>query len=286
MFGRRCFVHQVTAVVMTVVMAGCRPGAEPTAGSSVPGPLVGAPVRVVVTTPLLAEIVKRVGLGGVELDVLVPTGESPTGLQRTGPVESRLVASELAVVLGLGQEEVLAPSLARAVDAGVVVCELGPILPSAQLLEVPGEPGRIDPHVWLDPALWLLAIAPIEEALCRLRPEWAGEFRKQAHAGRFELDEMARVLRRRAQTMLPPDPKPVRSSRPGLRYLARAAGVELVLDPSAVGASTERPELAALALDVLRPTGTKVVANAMEYDLGTVDGLRGYALDLMLEWQN
>ena len=59
-----------------------------------------------------------------------------------------------------------------------------------------------------------------------------------------------------------------------------------MLDPSAVGASTERPELAALALDVLRPTGTKVVANAMEYDLGTVDGLRGYALDLMLEWQN
>ena len=193
-------MHQVTAVVMTVVMAGCRRGAEPTAGSSVPGPLVGAPVRVVVTTPLLAEIVKRVGLGGVEIDVLVPTGESPAGLQRTGPVESRLVASELAVVLGLGQEEVLAPSLARAVDAGVVVCELGPILPSAQLLEVPGEPGRIDPHVWLDPALWLLAIAPIEEALCRLRPEWAGEFRKQAHAGRFELDEMARVLRRRAQT--------------------------------------------------------------------------------------
>ena len=90
-------MHQVTAVVMTVVMAGCRRGAEPTAGSSVPGPLVGAPVRVVVTTPLLAEIVKRVGLGGVEIDVLVPAGESPAGLQRTGPVESRLVAAELAV---------------------------------------------------------------------------------------------------------------------------------------------------------------------------------------------
>ena len=94
------------------------------------------------------------------------------------------------------------------------------------------------------------------------------------------------MLHRRAQTMLPPDPPPVRSSRPGLRYLARAAGVELVLDPSAVGASTERPELAALALDILRPPGTKVVANALEHDLGTVDGLRGYALDLMLEWQN
>jgi|GEM_PF-2630946 len=236
------------------------------------------PVRVVASTPMVAELVRRVGAEAVEVEVLVPAGEAPSSLRRTGPVEARLITAELAVILGLGQEEVIAPSLARAVEAGTVVCELGAGLSREELFMLPDDPERVDPHIWLDPGLWMQATRPIEESLSALRPVWAGEFRKRAHAVRFELEEAGRLLRRNAQTTLTLDPRPLRTSRAELRYLARAAGVALKVDPSAAS----KDDLETVAFDVLRPPGTKVVANVREHDLGTVEGLRDYTLDLML----
>ncbi len=233
------------------------------------------------STSLVAELVRRVGGDAVEVDSLIGIDLAPNTLERTGPVESLLVASDLVVVLGLGQEAVLADSLARALEEGVHVCELATGLPPDLLLPRIDDPDQSDPQVWLDPLVWKEATRPIEEALIKLRPLAAERWRRSAHAVRFELDETARLMKQLADTGLPIGPEPIRTAQPGLRYLARVAGLELEV----VDAATLRPpdELDTLPLDLLRAPGIMAVATVHEHDLGTVEGLRAYALDLMLK---
>lgn len=238
-------------------------------------------MRVVASTPMVGELVRRVGGGGVEVEELVPVGAGQSTLERTGPNESRMVAADLVVVLGFGQEAVLAPSLARAVEEGAVVCELGAGIPKEKLLPRVDDPLLSDPHIWLDPRTWLEATRPIEEALASLRPVWASELRSRAHAVRFDLEESAQAIERLAQSGLPTDPTPLRTSQPGLRYLARLAGVALEVVPASDQASG-KDELETLPLDLLRAPGVKAVGTLREHDLGTVEGLRAHALDLLL----
>jgi manganese/zinc/iron transport system substrate-binding protein len=238
-------------------------------------------VRVVASTPIVAELVREVGGGGVEVVVVVPVDQPISSLERTGPVESELIAADLVVLLGFGQEAVLAPSLARAVEAGAVVCELASGVSKEMIFSQPDDPAQVDPHIWLDPRVWSQAVRPIEDALAGLRPEWAAEWRNRAHAARFDLEETAAAIEHLARAGLPPEAPACRTTKAGLRYLARAAGVplELVTDPAGL---PRHDELDKLPLDRLRAPGTKAVSGMHEHDLGTVDGLRAYALNLLL----
>lgn len=240
------------------------------------------PVRVVASTPMVAELVRRVGGGGVEVEVLVPVEARLSTLERTGPNESRLVAADLVVVLGFGQEDVLAPSLVRAREEGAVVCELAEGVPKEKLFPRVDDPAQSDPHIWLDPGIWMEATRPIEEALVALRPVWGAELRSRAHAARFDLGETGQAIERLAHSGLPTDPTPVRTRQAGLRYLARLAGVSLEVVGDTEGAP-RKDELETLPLDMLRAPGFKAVGMLREHDLGTVEGLRAHALDLLLK---
>ena len=280
MFTRRSASRLLLGAALVGLPTGCRraPDEAASAPAARPQPRL---VRVVASTPVVAELVREVGGGGVEVVVLLPVDQPMASLERTGPVESELIGADLVVLLGFGQEAVLAPSVARAAEAGAVVCELASGVPKETLFSLPDDPERVDPHIWLDPRTWREAVRPIEDALAGLRPEWAADWRSRAHAVRFDLEETAAAIERLAGAGLPPDAPASRTTQPGLRYLARAAGVplELVTDP----AGMPRPdELEKLPLDRLRAPGTKAVSGMHEHDLSTLDGLRRYALDLLL----
>jgi ABC-type Zn uptake system ZnuABC Zn-binding protein ZnuA len=264
--------------------AGDRPDRFQTA------PPVARPLRAVVSTAIVAELVRDVGGDGVEVVVLLPAGEPMGALERTGPVEMELMLADLVVVLGFGQEAVLAPSLARAAEAGAVICELAAGVPEDLLLARPEDPAQPDPHVWLDPRTWREAIGPIEDALTRLRPEAEAEWRRRAHLARFHLDESSLALERVARDGLPPEAGATWTRQSGLRYLARAAGVPLrpAVDPAVdpdqalTEAVVKDDDLERLPLDCLQVPGQSVISGMQEYDLATLDGLRGHALDLLL----
>lgn len=261
--------------------SGCRPaihreGRRPAAP---PPPL--RPLRVVASTAMVADLVRDVGGEGVEVVVLLPHGEPAASLERTGPGETEMVLADLVVLLGLGQEAVLAPSLARAAEAGASICELAGGVPASMLFASREDPERPDPHVWLDPRVWREAIDPLEDSLIRLRPEAGAEWRRRAHLVRFELEEAAAAMERVARAGLPPEPVAIRTGQPGLRYLARAVGVPLEL-VAGEDAAVDQDDLEKLPLDRLQVPGTAVVSGLQEHDLGTLGGLRGHALDLLL----
>ena len=280
MRSRRAFLPILTLPILTFALGGCRRKESTTqdAGERERP----RPVRIVASNPIVADLVKSVGGGGVEIEVLQPPDEPLSALKRTGPAESHLVAAELIVLLGFGQEAVLQPSLARAAEAGAVVCELSSGIPRDRLFALPSDPSQPDPAVWLEPGLWREAVKPIENALAGLRPEWAEEWRSRAHTVRFSLDEATRSMQGLAQITLPAEAGPARTRQSSLRYVARAAGVPLEMATEAAPAPV-KDELESFRLDCLRAPGTKAIAGVHDHDLGTLDGLRFYALELLLK---
>ncbi len=260
-------------------MPACRPHEERPPADQVALP----PLHVVASTPILAELAGAVAGETHEIHSLLERGERATSLVRTGPRETALMSADVIVGLGWGLEAALAPSVEKAVAEGAVWLELASFFPPERLLPQVGEGTGIDPHVWLDPELWRLAVAPLVEAFTRLRPESASGFTTRGHMARFELDALAEEVRHRAEVVASSSPRRLVTSNAPLRYVGRVLGVEVEIGEPPLAQRIDLLET--LALDTLKPPGHEEVSSRYEaHDLSTLGGLVTCAAALMLSW--
>ena len=135
-------------------------------------------LRVVVTTSVLADVVKEVlAPAGVEVELLLPPGADPHGYAPSAADAVALREADVVYAVGLGLEAALADALTAAEEEGVRVERLGPRvdpLPLGDAADLHGGAtdehaehaahaadaehaeqghagGTLDPHVWLDP---------------------------------------------------------------------------------------------------------------------------------------
>jgi zinc/manganese transport system substrate-binding protein len=102
---------------------------------------------VVVSTSIIADILRNVVSEDTDIEVLVPVGADPHDYQPSSQQVASINTAVLVVVNGLGLEEGLANTLTTAVSDGANVLELGPLLGPIQF----GEADALDPHFWMDP---------------------------------------------------------------------------------------------------------------------------------------
>jgi zinc transport system substrate-binding protein len=131
------------------------------------------PVRVAATICPLADVVRQVGGGSVEVATILPPGWSPHTFEPSPSQVAVLAHAHLAVKVGAGLDDWLdrllgvgdrAPAVLVATDAA------------------PAVDG--DPHVWLDPVLVRDRIVPaVSAALAAADPAGAGGYAERA--GRF-----------------------------------------------------------------------------------------------------
>jgi zinc transport system substrate-binding protein len=126
-------------------------------------------IRVVVSIPPLAGLVREVLPAGAEVSVLIPSTRSEHGYDLTPADVSRLGRADAIVYVGLGLEPGLVQFLRTHPGRGRVdICFAEEVAP---LLDVPNAPetdeheehahqeddghehGPLDPHLWLDPEL-------------------------------------------------------------------------------------------------------------------------------------
>lgn len=238
-----------------------------------------APLRVMTTNLLVAELARRVAGDAAEVGCLLEPGGGAGMLRRSGPVEAAVLTSDLVVRLGLGTEEALERTFERAAESGVRVCELGPAFPPERLHPHPKAEGRPDPQVWMNPVLWAAAIDPLVAALSEAQPERAAEIETRGNVARFELQRLQEATEETIR-FIPEAGRQIITGNSGLRYLGDAAGVAVRLGEPRVVTTTER-ELEGLRLDTLQPAGTLAVAHTASRDLGTYPGLVQYAADLL-----
>lgn len=135
----------------------------------------------------LFEAAQRVGGDRVQVRNLTPAGSEPHDLElNSSQVDS---IEDAAVVLFLGQG--FQPALEKAADRAKgmkvdILDELGSLLPAPE-----GDDDlEIDPHVWLDPALFKAIVARVADALAAVEPANRATYEANATAYSRELDEL------------------------------------------------------------------------------------------------
>jgi manganese/zinc/iron transport system substrate-binding protein len=223
MFFEPSKTGRLGATIVAGFLASCSAG---------PAPSPSGRPRVVCTTTIVADLVREVAGDRAEIDCLMTAGTDPHSYRATPRDADRLAAADLVVAGGLRLEGKLADLLER-LAARMPVVAVAERLPRDRLLEA--GPGLFDPHVWFDAALWARCAEPVADALGRLDPPHAAEFRARARAYATRLEALDETIRRRIET-IPAARRTLVTAHDAFRYFGRAYAIEVV---GVQGTSTE-----------------------------------------------
>jgi zinc transport system substrate-binding protein len=136
----------------------------------------------------LQEAAERVGGDRVEVTNLTPAGVEPHDLELTPQAVADIQSADVVFYLGDGFQ----PAVADAVEgAEGVAVDLLAGLPTVDPPEGVAEPGLgVDPHVWLDPALYARMVTGVERALAQTDPSGASTYRSNAASFTAELERL------------------------------------------------------------------------------------------------
>ncbi|MFC4276022.1 metal ABC transporter substrate-binding protein [Achromobacter aloeverae] len=226
-------------------------------------PAPAGPLKVVASFSILGDMVKQIGGGDVQVDVLVGPDGDAHEYEPTPADARRLAAAQLVVVNGLGFEAWL-PKLVRAsgfkgttvvASEGVTPRDFGGDATGGHGHDhgagKPGEhahDGNTDPHAWQNLANGARYARNIGAALAAADAAHADAYRQRtdAYVARIEALD-ARV--KQAFAALPPERRRVVTSHDAFGYFGDAYGMTFI---SAMGISTEAEPSAA---DVARIIG-------------------------------
>jgi len=183
-------------------------------------------LSVVATTGMLADTVREIGGDRVEVTALMGVGVDPHTYRQTRSDVAKLTRAKLIVWHGLhleAQLEDLFKDLARRKP----VVALADTIAKTQLLADEQNPQIFDPHVWMDPQLWLPVATAARDALIQVDP--AGKEAYERNAARYA--EQVTALDKRVKARLgavPAGKRMLVTAHDAFRYFGRANGYEVL----------------------------------------------------------
>lgn len=200
-----------------------------------------APLRVVASFTILADLVREVGGPLVQVTSLVgPDGDAHVFEPRPADLK-KVAAAELLVLNGLRFDR-WAERLTRAAEFR------GRLLVASDGIATRRNGLNIDPHAWHDLRLLQTYVTHIADALVALHPAAAAEFRRRAADYRQRLAALDQEIRAMLQA-IPAERRRVMTTHDAFGYLGAAYGIEF-LAPQ--GWSTESEPSAAQVANLIR----------------------------------
>lgn len=182
-------------------------------------------LSVVATTGMVADAARAIGGDLVEVRALMGPGVDPHSYRQTRGDILGMSRADLVLWHGLHLEAQLEEFLLK-LAARQPVAAVADALPADRLLSHPDHPGRVDPHVWMDPALWSLVAGTIRDALTAAMPAGRETFAANADAWAAQ----ARTLGDWAGATLATVPAEARvlvTAHDAFGYFGRAYGFEV-----------------------------------------------------------
>lgn len=191
-------------------------------------------VKVFVSIQPQAYFVERVGGSAVEVDVLVPPGQSPATYEPSPKQMVRLSRADVYFAIGVPFEKGFLPSISDTCpDLQVVNTQKGVKLRHMEEAcshedhdghhhHHAGEP---DPHIWLDPQRVKIQAKTVCDALAGLDPTRAEEFEKNLETFQAELDALDKQV---AEKLEPHHGKTLHVFHPAYGYFADRYGLKQV----------------------------------------------------------
>jgi manganese/zinc/iron transport system substrate-binding protein len=187
----------------------------------------GGRVRVTTTTGLIADAARV--LGGKEFDVqeLMGPGIDPHLYRPTAGDLARLEKADVVLYHGLELEGRMGQVMESLKGPQRTVRAVGEAVPKDKLLEIPGAPGKHDPHVWLDPNLWSFCVAEVARALAEQAPAHKHAIQARLKAYQAELASLDQEVRRLV-ARVPRDRRILVTAHDAFQYFGRAFGFEVL----------------------------------------------------------
>lgn len=126
-----------------------------------------AKLRVVATTGMIADVVRRIGGERIDVTSLMGEGVDPHLYKPTRSDISLLTNADIVFYNGLLLEGKMTDAFIRVAASGRKVVAVTESLDPEFLLEPPEFAGHYDPHVWMDPLAWSKAAEVIREQLSK-----------------------------------------------------------------------------------------------------------------------
>lgn len=203
------------------------------------GPAVAqGPLNIVATIGMIGDLAGQVAGGCAQVTTLIGDGSDPH-LYQARPSDLRaLQAADLILFAGLGLEGQLAAVLDRLGTSGRQVLAVSPAAAPPETLIPADEAGgteAVDPHLWMDAALWSGILPAIARAVGDLRPDCADDAAAAAAALAGELAALHGWIADSVAT-IPAAQRQLVTAHDAFAYYARAYGL---VETAIQGLSTE-----------------------------------------------
>jgi len=251
------------------LLVACRPGSAAVYQRQTPE----AALRVVATTTILGDVVRKLGGDAMEVSVLVPPGSDPHSFQATASDIREVVEADLVITNGAGLDAFIDRLLESAVQAdeqdkiisasdGIAFRQLPTGSQGENHAEEVSHSGEedIDPHVWFDPQNVILWTRNIERALSQADPANASLYAANGEAYRAELEELDTWIEDQVAT-IPMENRKLVTDHQTLGYFADRFGFDLigtVIPGSSAAAEPSAEDLATL-IDAIPSMGVKAI---------------------------
>lgn len=251
--------------VLWLALSACTPSAAPTAEAVESS----SPLNVVVTTSIVADVVKNIGGERVTVTTLLPIGADVHNYEPAPQDVARVADADLVFVNGAGLEEFLRVLIENAgaaeqvieVSAGIELKDFG-----AHAGEETGnfppaaEHTDGDPHTWTDPNNVKIWVENIRAALTAADPAGEAAYNANAEAYLKQLDEMDAWIREQV-TQIPPQNRKLVTDHLLFGYFAERYGFEQVsaIIPAYSTAAQPTAQEVAEIENAIRALGVKAV---------------------------
>lgn len=183
-------------------------------------------LQVVATTGMIADTTRRIGGDLVEVKGLMGPGVDPHAYRQTRSDIVALTKADLVLWHGLYLEAQMEEFFHKLEKRGTVVA-VTDTLPKALLRGHDDYDDKFDPHVWMDPKLWVYVAERVRDALATQMPEAAAQFEANTVAFLAELNALSDYAEN-ALTSVPQEARILLTAHDAFGYFGQAYGFEVM----------------------------------------------------------
>lgn len=214
------------AVLAMVALGGC---SDDTATAGPKTTFDGEyPINVMCTTGMVADVVRNVGGGHIQVGQLMGADVDPHLYDPDVNDARTLRDADLVFYSGLHLEGKMT-EIFESIASRHPTVAVGEAVDPTRLINVAeGQPdaGVVDPHIWFDVPLWSQTIDAVTDTLCSFDATHAEEYRLAADAYRAQLVELDEYCRNTI-AKIPDERRVLVTSHDAFQYFGRAYGIEV-----------------------------------------------------------
>jgi manganese/zinc/iron transport system substrate-binding protein len=179
---------------------------------------------VVCTTGMVGDLVRQVGGDRVKVTTLMIEGVDPHLFKPTRDDVARILKADLVFYSGLHLEGRMEETFEKLSSKGKSITPVTSEIPEALLLK---EGAVVDPHVWMNPALWASCTKTVSDSLAKKDPEGAAIYAANATRYATQLQSLETTLRSLIAT-IPDDQRVLITAHDAFQYFAKATGLTVM----------------------------------------------------------